>query len=162
MNIAIIAHVNRSLNRRKPKIRDALSSKNGKRRISVQQAGDTPALHHFRPGEKGDKSDFIGTWPRCRGMTEGTGAGFSSYSAIVSIRWIASLERASCSAWRSSVKGLSYLVGEISRGIARGSTALAIDRGKLGLEKPYGSLDASCCFLQLESCAAATQQTAPD
>ena len=42
----------------------------------LNHAGDMPALRHFRKGERGDKSDFIGTWSRCRGMMEGTGAVF--------------------------------------------------------------------------------------
>ena len=41
-----------------------------------------------------------------------------------------------------AVEGLSYLGGEIGRGIVGGSTALAPDRGKLGLEKQGASFDA--------------------
>jgi hypothetical protein len=61
-------------------------------------------------GEKWDKSNFIGTLSRYRGMTEITGAGFSLYSAMVSIRWISSAESVSSSAWRSSIICCSLVV----------------------------------------------------
>jgi hypothetical protein len=99
---ALVAHDRQGLGNRKDTARA--------QHVAARRYGLTNDRMHEKATEKSmvRQSQLLFTVRLARTVSnmpavgEGSGAGFSLYSKIVSIRWISSLESVSCSAWRSS------------------------------------------------------------